>query len=377
MRQLPKERRAGRIQTYPGKTELRIRLEKVRTDRPASIQTRRAPELFIITPEALTGYTQVTQSGEVTRTALEQYPVGGLIYFSGNLQSPEQVKAMTAGVQEYGEEITGVPLFLAIDEEGGRVARLGNNPAFPVPQVGPMEEIGASGDPEQAYEAGQIIGGYLAEYGFNMDFAPDADVLTEPENTAIGDRSFGSDPETTAEMALRLADGLREQGVMPVFKHFPGHGATAGDTHEGYAQADRTLEELKERELVPFARAAQERAECIMAAHIAVPEVTGIEPASLSPAMLTGVLRNDLGFQGLIVTDALNMGAVTEHYTSREAAVAALKAGADLLLMPEDFESAYEGVLTAVETGEISEERLNQSVLRILEQKERMDMKNN
>ena len=114
-----------------------------------------------------------------------------------------------------------------------------------------------------------------------------------------------------------------------------------------------------------------------MAAHIAVPEMTGIEPASLSPAMLTGVLRNDLGFQGLIVTDALNMGAVTEHYTSGEAAVAALKAGADLLLMPEDFESAYEGVLTAVETGEISEERLNQSVLRILEQKERMDMKNN
>ncbi len=337
----------------------------------------KAAQLFIITPEALTGYTQVTQAGAATEEALERYPVGGLIYFSGNLESPEQVKAMTAGVQEYGEEITGVPLFLAIDEEGGRVARLGNNPAFPVPQVGPMGEIGASGEPERAYEAGQIIGGYLAEYGFNMDFAPDADVLTEPENTAIGDRSFGSDPETTAEMALRLADGLREQGVMPVFKHFPGHGATAGDTHEGYAQADRTLEELKERELVPFARAAQERAECIMAAHIAVPEMTGIEPASLSPAMLTGVLRNDLGFQGLIVTDALNMGAVTEHYTSGEAAVAALKAGADLLLMPEDFESAYEGVLTAVETGEISEERLNQSVLRILERKERMDMKNN
>ena len=204
----------------------------------------KAAQLFIITPEALTGYTQVTQAGAATEEALRHYPVGGLIYFSGNLESPEQVKAMTAGVQEYGEEITGVPLFLAIDEEGGRVARLGNNPAFPVPQVGPMEEIGASGDPERAYEAGQIIGGYLAEYGFNMDFAPDADVLTEPENTAIGDRSFGSDPETTAEMALRLADGLREQGVMPVFKHFPGHGATAGDTHEGYAQADRTLEEL-------------------------------------------------------------------------------------------------------------------------------------
>ena len=331
----------------------------------------KAAQLFIITPEALTGYTQVTQSGEVTRTALEQYPVGGLIYFSGNLQSPEQVKAMTAGVQEFAEELQGLPLFLAIDEEGGTVARLGNNEAFDLPQIEDMAEIGAQRDGSRAHEVGTVIGGYLKEYGFNMDFAPDADVLTNPDNQVVARRSFGSDPELVAELSSQVAEGLREQGVMPVFKHFPGHGATAGDTHEGFAVADRTLDELKEEELVPFARAAEDGAECIMAAHISVPQVTGDDtPASLSSVMLTDVLRGDLGFDGLIVTDALNMGAITEHYTSGEAAVAALKAGADLLLMPEDFAEAYEGVLEAVDSGEISESRLDESVLRILERKD-------
>lgn len=333
----------------------------------------KAAQLFIITPEALTGYTQVTRSGEVTRDALENYPVGGLIYFSGNLQSPEQVKAMTAGVQEYAQELQGLPLFLAIDEEGGTVARLGNHEAFDLPKIENMAEIGAQQDGDRAYEVGAVIGGYLKEYGFNMDFAPDADVLTNPDNQVVADRSFGSDPELVAQLSGRMAAGLRDQGIMPVFKHFPGHGATAEDTHEGFAVADRTLDELKEKELVPFARAAADGAECIMAAHISVPQVTGDDtPASLSSVMLTDVLRGDLGFDGLIVTDALNMGAITEHYTSGEAAVAALKAGADLLLMPEDFGAALEGVLKAVESGEISEDRLDQSVLRILERKTEM-----
>ena len=330
----------------------------------------KAAQLFIITPEALTGYTQVTQSGEVTRKALEQYPVGGLIYFADNLQTPDQVKAMTAGVQKYAEELQGLPLFLAVDEEGGTVARLGNNEAFDLPQIEDMAEIGAKKDAKRAREVGTTIGGYLREYGFNMDFAPDADVLTNEDNQVMAKRSFGNDPELVAELSEQTAEGLREQGIMPVFKHFPGHGATAEDTHEGFAVADRTLEELKQSELVPFARAAENGAECIMAAHISVPKITGDDtPASLSSVMLTDVLRGELGFDGLIVTDALNMGAVTEHYTSGEAAVAALKAGADLLLMPEDFADAYAGVVEAVNSGEISEDRLDQSVLRILERK--------
>ena len=334
----------------------------------------KAAQIFLVTPEALTGYSQVTQAGEATREALETYPVGGLIYFSQNLQSPEQVKAMTAGVQEYARQIQGLPLFLAIDEEGGTVARLGNHPAFGLPKIENMAEIGAKKDGERAYEVGTVIGSYLKEYGFNMDFAPDADVLTEPGNRAIGSRSFGDDPELVAELSGQVAKGLREQGIMPVYKHFPGHGATAGDTHEGFAEADRTLEELKAAELIPFQAAAQSGAECIMAAHISLPQVIGDgTPASLSPVMLTEVLRGDLGFDGLIVTDALNMGAITEHYTAGEAAVKAFQAGADLLLMPEDLPAAYEAILQAVRSGKISEERLDQSVGRILERKAEME----
>ena len=263
---------------------------------------------------------------------------------------------------------------MTIDEEGGTVARLGNHPAFGLPKIENMAEIGAKKDGERAYEVGTVIGSYLKEYGFNMDFAPDADVLTEPGNRAIGSRSFGDDPELVAELSGQVAKGLREQGIMPVYKHFPGHGATAGDTHEGFAEADRTLEELKAAELIPFQAAAQSGAECIMAAHISLPQVIGDgTPASLSPVMLTEVLRGDLGFDGLIVTDALNMGAITERYTAGEAAVKAFQAGADLLLMPEDLPAAYEAILQAVRSGKISEERLDQSVGRILERKAEME----
>lgn len=331
---------------------------------------QKVAQLFIITPEDLTGVGQVTQAGEATREALIRYPVGGLIYFSQNLTGETQLQEMTSSVQQYAMEIEGVPLFLAIDEEGGTVARIGNNTSFSVTQFDNMSAVGATGDVEQAYRIGSEIGAYLEEYGINMDFAPVADVLTNPDNTAIGKRSFGSDPELVSQMALKEAEGLRSQGVIPVMKHFPGHGATAEDTHEGFAYIDKNLEELQKAELVPFQAAVGASAECIMVAHISVPEVIGDQtPSSLSKVMITEVLRNKLGFDGLVVTDALNMGAIQNNYSSGEAAVNAILAGADLLLMPADFQEAYQGVLAAADSGLITETRLDQSVMRILKVK--------
>lgn len=324
-------------------------------------------QLFIITPEALTGSPFVTTADEGTRKSLEQYPVGGLVYFSKNLVNPSQAAEMLQGVMAYSWQIEGLPLFTCIDEEGGRVARIGGNKAFGVDAVGSMRDIKSV---EEAFEAGKTIGSYLARLGFNLDFAPDADVLDNGKGQVIGDRSFGDDPERVTQMAAAVSEGLHSQGVLSTFKHFPGHGAASGDTHEGFAYTDKSYGELLERELKPFMAAGERGVDAVMAAHISLPGVTGDNtPCTMSRQMLTEVLRGDLGYEGLIVTDALNMGAITKNYTSAEAAVGALEAGADLLLMPQDFHQAAEGVLGAVLEGKISQERIDQSVRRIIRAK--------
>lgn len=328
-------------------------------------------QMFIITPEQLTGASRVTAAGEVTRNSLAEYPVGGLIYFASNLVSPQQTREMLGHTKEYAEELGELPLFLCVDEEGGRVARIGGNPAFGVEKIGPMAEIT---DENQAYEAGGAIGSYLHELGFNVDFAPDADVITNGKNTVIGDRSFGSDPWQVTLSASAVARGLGEQGLLSAFKHFPGHGAVEADTHKGYAYTEKTYEQLRASELIPFAAAQEQGIPMVMAAHISLPNVVGDDtPASMSHRMITEILRGDLGFQGLVVTDALNMGAVANNYSSGEAAAQAVEAGVDLLLMPKDFKAAREGLTEAVLEGRILEERIEESVRRIVRAKLAME----
>lgn len=327
----------------------------------------KAAQMFMITPEALTGTGQVLEAGDVTREAIDKYPVGGLIYFTQNLQDPGQVRSMTGNVQKFAEERTGLPMLLSVDEEGGTVTRFGGNPSFDYDSSADMAGIGASGDPQQAYALGEKIGKFLSSLGFNMDNAPDADVLTNPANTVVKDRSFGSDCDTVSEMALAELEGLEDQGVKGLLKHFPGHGATTADTHEGYAYTDATLEEMKSNELVPFADGIEAGVDIIMVGHISCPQVTGNEePASLSEKMITGVLREDMGFDGVVITDAMNMGAIAENYSPAEAAVKAVLAGVDMILMPEDFQQAYTGVLNAVKSGKITQERIDASVTRII-----------
>lgn len=330
---------------------------------------QKVAQLFIITPEALTGYETVTQAGETTRIALLQYPIGGLIYFENNLISKEQVTEMIALQQQDTMEAVGLPLFISIDEEGGKVARIASESkaSFGVPVFSNMSEIGATGDSQKAYDVGSTIGTYLHRMGFNLDFAPVADVLTNPENTVVKERSFGSDPTVVSEMVSQVLTGLEEQQVYGCIKHFPGHGATLGDTHNGYAYTDKTWEELCQSEVIPFQNSIEQGVFFIMIGHISLPQITGDDtPASLSEVMIQNYLQGELGYEGIVLTDALNMKAVTNQYTSAQAAVKAVNAGVDMLLMPADFQTAYEGIIEAVQNGTITEERLNQSIRKIL-----------
>lgn len=321
-------------------------------------------QLFFITPEKLTGIGVAIQAGDTTKQMLEQYPVGGLIYFSQNIETPDQITSMIENSQSYSR----IPLFIGIDEEGGTlVARIANNPNFNVEKFPNMKEIGATGDPNQAFYVGSTIGSYLHSYGFNMDFAPDADLLTNPNNSVIGERSFGSDPTLVGTMTAQAVKGFQQENVSAVIKHFPGHGDTKEDSHTGAAIVNKTLDELRMAEFIPFQSGIEAGVDGVMVGHLQVPQVTGTNtPATLSPIIVTDILRNELGFQGLVITDSLSMGAITQYYSSDEAAVLSLQAGADILLMPEDFPLAYQGVLNAVSSGALSEERIDESVKRIL-----------
>ncbi len=327
----------------------------------------RVLQLFVITPEALTRVDTVVAAGEATKEAIIERPVGGLIYFQKNLQNPEQVKEMLSNTYQYYRE-AGAPVpFLSVDEEGGSVARIGGQSAFGVERLPDMRVIGENGNVEEAKRVGDVIGSYLSELGFNLDFAPDADVLTNPQNEVVKKRSFGSDAELVSRMSMAVVKGLEEHGIYATLKHYPGHGATLSDSHKGYAYTDKTLEELMEEELIPFKEGISEDIHFIMVAHISVPEITkDTVPCSLSPYMVTDVLREQLGYQGIVITDAMNMGAISQEYNSKEASVMALKAGVDLVLMPTDFEEAYQGVLSAIEEGELTEERIDESVRRVL-----------
>ena len=330
-------------------------------------------QLFIITPEALTGVNGVTMAGETTKAAFSEYPVGGIIYMEPNIQTWDQTSQMLSSMQEISMNRIGLPAFLTVDEEGGRVRRVSGR-LESVPYIPEMYAVGSTQDPLQAYETGVTIGGYLSRLGFNVDFAPVADVMTNPANTVIGSRSFGSDPALAADMVSLEVQGLQEQGICATLKHFPGHGDTSEDSHQGLAVSYKTMDELMACELLPFTGGISSGAEFVMVGHIALPNVTGDDvPASLSYKVMTEILRDDMGFDGIIITDALNMGAIVNTYGSGEAAVQAFLAGADMILAPGDFHTAYSTLLEAASSERISTERLQESLRRIIGLKLRLE----
>ena len=324
-------------------------------------------QLFVVTPEALTGYSgTVTAAGDLTQASFDQKPVGGIIYMGPNLQNSNQTRSMLEEMQKISINRIGVPAFLCVDEEGGSVARISGYSGFGISDYPDMCEVGASGNPEWAEEIGEEMGTYLSDLGFNVDFAPVADVWSNSQNTVVKYRAFSSDPEVVATMTSAFAKGLSSQSVLYAYKHFPGHGNTASDSHNGFAESDSDIATLYSRELIPFRDGIEHGVPMIMVGHISLPNVTGDNlPASLSREIITTLLRENLGYDGIVITDAMNMGAISDNYSSGEAAVMALEAGVDLILMPANFDAAFNAVLEAAQNGELSEEQINKSLTRI------------
>ena len=264
-----------------------------------------------------------------------------------------------------------LPLLIAADLESGPGMRFRGGTAF----SGNMA-LGATGSPADAYAVGRIIAREARAVGIQMDFAPVVDVNNNPANPIINTRSFGEDPAAVGRMGAAFIGGLRDNGVLATAKHFPGHGDTGTDSHIAVPVIFSGLARLDSVELVPFRSAVAAGVDAVMSAHIALPNVTGDSalPATLSPMVLDTILRGQLGFRGLIVTDALNMGAVVSRYGAAQAAVLAFKAGADILLMPTDVHGAVDGIVEAVQRGEVTPARLDSSVARVLEAKERLGL---
>ena len=317
-------------------------------------------QLFIIRPEVLGGSArQLTEEG---RTLYEKYPAGGFCLFAQNVADPEQLRSFTEQLHGLGRRIHPV---LTIDEEGGSVTRIASNWKFDVPRYRDMGKTEAT-----AEESAQQIASYLKEYGIDLDFAPVADVNTNPKNPVIGTRAYSSDPQEAAACVADAVKGFHAGGVGCCLKHWPGHGDTKTDTHKGSSSTAKTWEDMLACEVLPFVSGIDAGADMVMVSHISAPEVTGTnEPASLSYILMTEKLREELGFEGVIITDSFEMKAISGVYGSGEAAVNAILAGADIVLMPADYEQAFDAVMAAVESGEISEERLEESVRRILRMK--------
>ena len=324
---------------------------------------QKVAQLFIIAPEQLDPAC-VTSLTDAAREKLLARCPGGLILFYRNLSTPDALRTFTKALKE----ASPIAPILSVDEEGGTVARIANAD-FGVKKYASMGAVGDTGDPENAREAGVTIGAYLRDFGFDLDFAPVADVNSNPYNPVIGRRAFSSDPDLVAKMDRAFIEGMHAAGVKTCLKHFPGHGDTAGDTHEGFVLLDKTLSELYEVELIPFMENLH-RTDAVMVAHVNVPSVSGDErPATLSREVVTGLLREKLGFSGLVITDSLQMGAIVNTYGAAEAALLAFEAGCDLLLLPEDYDAAFDAILSAVKSGRVSMAWLDASVDRILRAK--------
>ncbi|WP_175073068.1 glycoside hydrolase family 3 protein [Terribacillus sp. AE2B 122] len=328
--------------------------------------------------------TGFTEMNDEVGTIIQKYHLGGVILFAENVVGTEQTVRLIDGLQNASPEL---PLFITIDQEGGIVTRLQTGTNLP----GNMA-LGATGSEKYAYQTGKIIGEELSSLGVNVNFGPSLDVNNNPENPVIGVRSYSSNPELVSTLGIQTIKGLQRQNVAATAKHFPGHGDTATDSHYGLPLVTHDKDRLQAVELLPFQNAIDEGVDMIMTAHVQFPafdDTTYISkkdgqeilvPATLSKKVLTGLLREEMGFEGVIVTDALNMKAISDNFGQEEAVILALKSGVDIALMPaqvnslemeKNLASVYNAVLEAIESGELPMEQVNASVERILKLKEK------
>ena len=328
-----------------------------------------------------------TEMNDEVKKIMEDYHFGGIILFAQNVQETEQTTRLTHQIQQVALENGDLPYFISVDQEGGKVTRLGTGSALP----GNMA-LGATHDLKAAYDYGKIVGEELAAIGINVNLAPVMDVNNNPENPVIGERSIGSDPELVAKIGTQIIRGIQDNNIATAIKHFPGHGDTATDSHLGMPEVDKSYEEVMKMELVPFKAGVDAGSDMLMTAHISYPQLeteTAISkddgkeinlPATLSPAILTGIVREDMGYDGIIITDAMNMQAISKHFGQVDAVIRTIKAGTDIPLMPtvlrsnddvKDLEAIYVAIEEAIENGELTEERIEESVRRIIKGKAR------
>lgn len=306
---------------------------------------------------------------EGTEQMIEELHIGGFILFGRNISNPEQLLDLNNSLKA-ANSINKIPLFISVDEEGGRISRI---PKV-IKNLPTSKDIGKQNNEAFSYEIGMLLAEKVSAFGFNMDFAPVLDINSNPKNPIIGDRAFGSKAEVVRDLGVQTMMGIKSGGIVPVVKHFPGHGDTSVDSHVGLPSVENDLERLKSFELIPFKAAIDNGAECVMVAHILLSKIDAENPATLSKIIITDVLRNQLNFEGVVITDDMTMGAITKNYDLAEAAVQSVNAGTDIILVAHKYENALgtmKSLKAAVETGKITGKRIDQSVYRILKLKQK------
>lgn len=317
-------------------------------------------QLMILSPDTLAGVSPVTKAGDTMKNALAQYPVGGFSFGQNNIRNREQITELLNGLQACSD----IDLFFCLDEEGGTVWRVMGNDNMDTTRVDSMYAYKDEGG-EVAYENAKTIAQDISALGFSVDFAPVSDVWSNPDNTVIGKRAYSDSFTQAAELVSQAVKGFHDGGVACTVKHFPGHGCTVQDSHKGLAIVDRTEEELRENELLPFKAGIEAGADLVMVGHLQVDAFDTEYPATLSYKIVTQLLREELGFDGVVITDSLGMGAL-DNYTETEKCVLALNAGCDILLGVRSPKSTLAGLQSALADGTLTMERVNESVLRIL-----------
>ncbi|MBB6715053.1 glycoside hydrolase family 3 protein [Clostridium gasigenes] len=317
-------------------------------------------------------FTKVTES---VKEFFKTRKPGGIILSKNNMINKEQTTMMISEIQNMKDK---VPFFITVDEEGGRVSRI------PIKlNIQAATEIGNTGNPKKAFEAAQTIGKALKQLGFNVDYAPVMDVNTNPNNPIIGDRAFSSDPKIVSQFGVEFINGLRKEGILSTAKHFPGHGDTSADSHKGFVEVSHDINRIRNVELLPFREAIKNNVDFVMVGHISVPALDSSRtPASLSKPIVTDLLKNEMGFKGVVITDALDMGAITQNYDKYESVKLAINSGNDIALMPDititpgkdisQYDELIKYLKDEVNKGNIKQERIDDAVMRILKAKEKV-----
>lgn len=315
-----------------------------------------------------------TEVDEAAKELIRSYNVGGLIFYSNNMKDAKEALQLFNNLKEINvQQKSGIPLFMSVDEEGGKVSRMPPT----LKKIPSAKKVGDTKNKQLATQIGNVIGDQLQSFGLNMDYAPVLDVNSNPKNPVIGDRAYGNEINIVSQMGIAVMKGLQQRNIIPVVKHFPGHGDTSVDSHIGLPIVNHNIERLRQLELVPFKQAIAEGADAVMIAHILMPKIDKSAPASFSSIIIHDLLREELGFAGVVISDDMTMGAITEHYDMGEAAVKFIQAGGNVVLVGhgmENIQSVAKALTDAVQQGEITPQMLDERVTQVLQLKQKYQL---